>query len=106
MSGEQAPALQEFRVEVRANGIAHLIFDMPDRSTNVFSRAAISDFERFVAWLGAAPDIRGAVIRSGKAVYMVSDATGFPAYLGGPFALLSYLGGDRLAAIDAHIRKR
>lgn len=38
--------------------------------------------------------------------YVVSDATGFPAYLGGPFALLSYLGGDRLAAIDAHIRKR
>ena len=38
--------------------------------------------------------------------YAIVDATGFPAYLGGPFALLSYLGGDRLAAIDAHIRKR
>jgi 3-hydroxyacyl-CoA dehydrogenase/enoyl-CoA hydratase/3-hydroxybutyryl-CoA epimerase len=37
---------------------------------------------------------------------VVSDATGFPAYLGGPFALLSYLDGDRLAAIDVHISKR
>jgi 3-hydroxyacyl-CoA dehydrogenase/enoyl-CoA hydratase/3-hydroxybutyryl-CoA epimerase len=109
MSGEQAPALQEFRVEVRANGIAHLIFDMPDRSTNVFSRAAISDFERFVAWLGAAPDIRGAVIRSGKAVFSAGGdltelATAYDAITAAPREERSALAFDTFFLLSRTLR--
>lgn len=60
------PPLSEFRVEVGGRSIAHLIFDMPGRSMNVFSNAAIHELGRFAAWLRMA-DVRGVVIRSGKA---------------------------------------
>src|SRR5437763_273305 len=35
--------LKQFRIEMSTNGVLHLIFDMPDRSMNVFSNAAIDD---------------------------------------------------------------
>jgi len=60
------PALTQFRVEVTAQGVAHFVFDMPGRSMNVFSNAAIAELGVFAAWLTQS-DARGAVIRSGKA---------------------------------------
>ena len=57
--------LREFRLEMRPNGVAHLVFDAPKRSMNVFSNAAIGELGRFAAWLGTA-DVAGVVIRSAK----------------------------------------
>ena len=60
------PAMQQFRTETTEDGILHLIFDMPGRSMNVFSNAAIHEIEAFANWLPGS-DVRGVVVRSGKA---------------------------------------
>jgi 3-hydroxyacyl-CoA dehydrogenase / enoyl-CoA hydratase / 3-hydroxybutyryl-CoA epimerase len=59
------PGLTEFRVELSDSGLAHVIFDAPDRTMNVFSEAAIVEIGRIARWLEDA-DVRGALIRSGK----------------------------------------
>ncbi|HEX3675874.1 MAG TPA: enoyl-CoA hydratase-related protein [Sphingomicrobium sp.] len=59
------PNLREFRVEQRAKGIVHLVFDSPGRSMNVFNNAAIHELGAFAIWLRTA-SIRGVVVRSGK----------------------------------------
>ncbi|MEH2476543.1 3-hydroxyacyl-CoA dehydrogenase/enoyl-CoA hydratase/3-hydroxybutyryl-CoA epimerase [Nitrobacteraceae bacterium AZCC 2161] len=59
------PKLEQFRLEIKGNGLVHLIFDAPGRTMNVFSEAAIVELGAFARWL-AASDVRGAVIRSGK----------------------------------------
>jgi 3-hydroxyacyl-CoA dehydrogenase/enoyl-CoA hydratase/3-hydroxybutyryl-CoA epimerase len=59
------PKLEQFRLEIKDNGLVHLIFDAPGRTMNVFSEAAIVELGAFACWL-AASDVRGAVIRSGK----------------------------------------
>ncbi len=59
------PVLQQFRVEPQTNGLVHLVFDVPDRTMNVFSNAAIHELGVFAAWVAAA-DVKGVVIRSGK----------------------------------------
>jgi len=59
------PPLSEFRIEFPGNGLAHIVFDAPGRSMNVFSEAAIQDIGRIARWLDEA-DVRGALIRSGK----------------------------------------
>jgi 3-hydroxyacyl-CoA dehydrogenase / enoyl-CoA hydratase / 3-hydroxybutyryl-CoA epimerase len=60
-----APELKQFRIEPGGNGVVHLVFDMPGRSMNVFSNAAIQELGIFVDWL-AQSDVAGVVIRSGK----------------------------------------
>jgi 3-hydroxyacyl-CoA dehydrogenase/enoyl-CoA hydratase/3-hydroxybutyryl-CoA epimerase len=59
------PLLTEFRIEERANGLIHLVFDCPDRSMNVFSNKAIHQLGAFADWLRDS-DVRGVVVRSGK----------------------------------------
>jgi len=59
------PSLEQFRVDLRPTNVAHLIFDAPNRSMNVFSNAAIHELGAFARWLAAA-DIKGVVVRSGK----------------------------------------
>lgn len=59
------PALTQFRLEIDASGVAHLIFDCPGRTMNVFSEAAITELRLVADWLGDA-DVRGLLIRSGK----------------------------------------
>src|SRR5438874_12665490 len=60
-----APELKQFRIERPGNGVLHLVFDMPGRSMNVFSNAAIEELGRFADWL-LQSDVAGVVIRSGK----------------------------------------
>jgi len=60
-----APELKQFRIEQPGNGVLHLVFDMPGRSMNVFSNAAIGELGRFADWLPKS-DVTGVVIRSGK----------------------------------------
>ena len=57
--------LTQFRIETQPTGLAHLVFDCPDRTMNVFSDAAILELGRIAEWL-AETDVRGLVIRSGK----------------------------------------
>jgi 3-hydroxyacyl-CoA dehydrogenase/enoyl-CoA hydratase/3-hydroxybutyryl-CoA epimerase len=59
------PALEQFRLECQDNGLVHLVFDVPGRTMNVFSNAAIHELGAFAAWLGTS-DVRGVLIRSGK----------------------------------------
>ena len=61
----EAPELKQFRIEQNGNGVLHLIFDMPGRSMNVFSNAAIEELGRFADWLPES-GVAGVVIRSGK----------------------------------------
>src|SRR5258705_2488252 len=60
-----APELKQFRIEWSANRVVHLVFDMPGRSMNVFSNAAIEELGGFADWLPQS-DVAGVVIRSGK----------------------------------------
>ncbi|UPK32654.1 enoyl-CoA hydratase/isomerase family protein [Bradyrhizobium sp. 186] len=57
--------LKQFRIEMSGTGVLHLIFDMPGRSMNVFSNAAIDEIGLFADWLKQS-DVMGVVIRSGK----------------------------------------
>ncbi|MGN1286095.1 MAG: enoyl-CoA hydratase-related protein [Bradyrhizobium sp.] len=59
------PELKQFRMELAGNGVLHLIFDMPGRSMNVFSNAAIEELGVFADWLKQS-DVTGVVISSGK----------------------------------------
>jgi 3-hydroxyacyl-CoA dehydrogenase/enoyl-CoA hydratase/3-hydroxybutyryl-CoA epimerase len=59
------PDLKEFRIEFPGNGLAHIVFDAPGRTMNVFSEAAIVEIGLIARWLEEA-DVRGALIRSGK----------------------------------------
>jgi 3-hydroxyacyl-CoA dehydrogenase/enoyl-CoA hydratase/3-hydroxybutyryl-CoA epimerase len=57
--------LKQFRIEMSTSGVLHLIFDMPGRSMNVFSNAAIDEIGLFADWLKQS-DVMGVVISSGK----------------------------------------
>jgi 3-hydroxyacyl-CoA dehydrogenase/enoyl-CoA hydratase/3-hydroxybutyryl-CoA epimerase len=59
------PELKQFRIERSPSGVLHLVFDMPGRSMNVFSNAAIGELGTFADWLPQS-DVAGVVIRSGK----------------------------------------
>ncbi|WP_221793861.1 enoyl-CoA hydratase-related protein [Aquisediminimonas sediminicola] len=59
------PTLEQFRLEMQPNGLAHLVFDCPGRTMNVFSNAAIHELGEVAAWLAAA-DVKGLLLRSGK----------------------------------------
>lgn len=59
------PEMTNFRTEPAGDGILHLIFDMPDRSMNMFTNRAIHEIESFADWLKQS-DVTGIVIRSGK----------------------------------------
>lgn len=62
---DQIPSLEQFRIEPKENRIIHLVFDMPDRSMNVFSNQAIHELGEFADWLKQS-DTKGVVICSGK----------------------------------------
>ena len=58
-----APELKQFRTEQSLSGVLHLVFDMPGRSMNVFSNAAIEELGRFADWL---PQITISNLRAGR----------------------------------------
>jgi len=59
------PTLEQFRLELQPNGLAHLVFDCPGRTMNVFSNAAIHELGEVAAWLADA-EVKGLLLRSGK----------------------------------------
>jgi enoyl-CoA hydratase/carnithine racemase len=70
---QPAPELKEFRIEMLDDGIAHLIFDMPDRTMNVFSNAAIHEAEAFADWLPRS-GLKGVLVSSGKTTAFCAGA--------------------------------
>lgn len=60
------PQMSNFRTRMSEDNIVHLVFDMPDRSMNVFTNKAIQEIEVFADWLEKS-DVAGVVISSGKA---------------------------------------
>lgn len=79
------PQLTQFQLKFGDNGLVHLIFDAPGRSMNVFSEAAIVELGAFATWL-AGSDVRGVVVRSGKASGFCAGAD--LAELGGAYDMI------------------
>jgi 3-hydroxyacyl-CoA dehydrogenase / enoyl-CoA hydratase / 3-hydroxybutyryl-CoA epimerase len=67
------PDMTNFRTSWTDDGILHLVFDMPDRSMNVFTNKAIHEIEAFASWLGGS-DAVGVVVSSGKTNAFCSGA--------------------------------
>lgn len=55
-----------FRVEIDSDQIALIRFDVPSRTMNTITADVAKDIPRLAAWLSGNPDIKGAVLTSGK----------------------------------------
>lgn len=58
--------MKNFSIEVDADGVALVTFDVPGKRMNVISDAVQEDLARLVEIIRDSADIRGAVLRSGK----------------------------------------
>jgi enoyl-CoA hydratase/carnithine racemase len=110
MMATQLPAMREFRTEMTADRILHLIFDMPGRSMNVFSNAAIHEIDAFANWLPSS-DVSGVVIRSGKTSAFCAGAdlgelgVAYDMIMAGPRADRKSIARDHFAPIGRAFRK-
>lgn len=68
-----APVLEQFRLEPLDEGFARVVFDMPGRTMNVFSEAAIREIEAIADWLPNS-GLKGIVIVSGKTTAFCAGA--------------------------------
>jgi 3-hydroxyacyl-CoA dehydrogenase/enoyl-CoA hydratase/3-hydroxybutyryl-CoA epimerase len=55
-----------FKLDIDADGIALITWDMPGRSMNVFTVEAMDEIEAIISHVAGDPAIKGAVITSGK----------------------------------------
>ncbi len=62
--------MENIGYEVDGDGIALLTWDMPGRSMNVLSEASMRDFAEAVEKVIADPNVKGAVLTSGKPAFM------------------------------------
>ncbi|TAN09091.1 MAG: enoyl-CoA hydratase/isomerase family protein, partial [Rhizobiaceae bacterium] len=58
-----------FTLSTDADGIALVVWDMPDRSMNVFTEAVIGELETIVEAVTADEAVKGVVVTSGKESY-------------------------------------
>lgn len=58
--------LETFKYSVDADGVAHIVFDVPGRSMNTLTAKVIEEFPQIVAAIRDSEDVKGAVITSGK----------------------------------------
>ena len=105
-----APELKQFRTERSPNGVLHLVFDMPGRSMNVFSNAAIEELGRFADWLPQS-DVAGVVIRSGKSTAFCAGAdlaeleTAYDMIMAAPAAERDRVAFDHFFRLSQGLRK-
>ena len=105
-----APELKQFRTERSPSGVLHLVFDMPGRSMNVFSNAAIEELGRFADWLPQS-DVAGVVIRSGKASAFCAGAdlaeleTAYDMIMAAPAAERDRVAFDHFFRLSQGLRK-
>jgi 3-hydroxyacyl-CoA dehydrogenase/enoyl-CoA hydratase/3-hydroxybutyryl-CoA epimerase len=110
MATQRAPTVREFRLTETDDGIIHLVFDMPDRSMNVFSNAAIHEVDAFANWL-ASSTARGVVISSGKSNAFCAGAdlgelgVAYDMIMGAPRQDRSQVASDHFAPIGRAFRK-
>ena len=62
-----APTLTQFRFEIDQYQIAHLIWDMPEKSMNVFLEKTLDELDQVVDYVAKTDAIKGCVISSSKA---------------------------------------
>ncbi|GHC66495.1 3-hydroxyacyl-CoA dehydrogenase NAD-binding domain-containing protein [Limoniibacter endophyticus] len=60
---------KNFRFEVDGDGIALIIWDMPDRSMNVFTEEVLRELDKIVDRVASEEGIKGAVLASGKSTF-------------------------------------
>lgn len=105
-----APELKQFRIEQPGNGVLHLVFDMPGRSMNVFSNAAIEELGKFADWLPQS-GVAGVVIRSGKLTAFCAGAdlaeleTAYDMIMAAPPAARDRLAFDHFFRLSEGLRK-
>src|SRR5215813_4265400 len=105
-----APELNQFRIEQPGNGVLHLVFDMPGRSMNVFSNAAIEELGKFADWLPKS-DLKGVVIRSGKSSAFCAGAdlaeleTAYDMIMAAPLAERDRIAFDHFFRLSHGLRK-
>ncbi|MES2907509.1 MAG: enoyl-CoA hydratase/isomerase family protein, partial [Pseudomonadota bacterium] len=58
--------MKSFKLDIDADGIALLTWDMPEKSMNVWDETSLSEFEAFIEALPSDDKIKGLVITSGK----------------------------------------
>lgn len=63
--------MNTLQISKRADGVAVITIDMPDRSVNVFTPALVEDLEVAVEQILSDAEITGAVITSGKSSFIV-----------------------------------
>jgi 3-hydroxyacyl-CoA dehydrogenase/enoyl-CoA hydratase/3-hydroxybutyryl-CoA epimerase len=61
--------MADFKLDIDADGIALVTWDMPDRSMNVITMAAIAELSGIVEKVASDAAIKGAVITSGKEAF-------------------------------------
>lgn len=104
------PVLKQFRLELTEQRVVHLIFDMPGRSMNVFSNAAIEELGLFADWLRQS-DVAGVVIRSGKSTAFCAGAdlaeleTAYDMIMAAPSAERDRLAFDHFFRLSHGLRK-
>ena len=63
-----------FRLDTDARGLAVVTFDAPGKKVNVWSRAALEEFDALLDELVGRGDLTGVVFRSGKAETFIAGA--------------------------------
>ncbi len=60
-------ALTQFKLDIDQDGIAHLIWDIPGKSMNVFIEKTLDELDQVIDYVVKTDAIKGCLIRSGKA---------------------------------------
>src|SRR5258706_9903454 len=60
---------ENFELEIDADGIALVTFDMPGRSMNVLSDSSMAEFTKIAEQIKSDSAIKGAIITSGKPAF-------------------------------------
>jgi 3-hydroxyacyl-CoA dehydrogenase/enoyl-CoA hydratase/3-hydroxybutyryl-CoA epimerase len=63
-----------FRLTVEADGIATLLFDLPERRANIFTREVLAELDALIGDISVRRDIRALVLCSGKSDIFIAGA--------------------------------
>jgi 3-hydroxyacyl-CoA dehydrogenase/enoyl-CoA hydratase/3-hydroxybutyryl-CoA epimerase len=63
-----------FRLTVEDDGVATLLFDLPERRANIFTREVLAELEALITDIGSRRDLRALVLGSGKSDIFIAGA--------------------------------
>ena len=58
--------MENFKIEVDADGVALVTFDVPGRTMNTLTAKVVQEFPELITRIKTDPAIKGAVLTSGK----------------------------------------